>query len=109
MSRQDSEPPMVAASRWVNEVTSIALQMALPPAAGYWLDRRFGTDPWFVVSGACLGMLVSMISLVQLSKRVGAKSFRPKSAERQDSTSSSPKNDSRSTAAQPEVNQDHKA
>ncbi len=69
---------MVAASRWVSEITSIALQMTLPPVAGFWLDRKFGTDPWWVAIGACLGMFVAMTSLVQLSKRTGLKSYSSK-------------------------------
>lgn len=42
MPRQDSEPPMVVASRWVHQITTIALEMALPAGVGFWLDRRLG-------------------------------------------------------------------
>ncbi len=68
--RQDSEPPMVVASRWVHQITSIALEMALPAGAGYWLDRRWGTSPWLVVLGACLGFVISGMSLAQMVKRL---------------------------------------
>ena len=70
MPSQDSEPPMVAASRWVHQITSIALELALLTIAGYWLDRQWGTSPWLVIVGACLGFLVSGLSLAQMIKRL---------------------------------------
>jgi F0F1-type ATP synthase assembly protein I len=60
---------MVVASRWVSQITNIALQMVLPAGLGYWLDRRWGTDPWMVSLGAALGFFVAMTSLVQLAKQ----------------------------------------
>jgi F0F1-type ATP synthase assembly protein I len=70
MPRQESEPPMVAASRWVHQITSIAMELALLTIAGYWLDRRWGTSPWLVIIGACVGFLVSGLSLAQMIKRL---------------------------------------
>ncbi len=67
---QDSEPPMVVASRWVHQITTIAFEMALPAGLGFWLDRRWGTSPWLVVLGACLGFYVAGMSLAQLIKRM---------------------------------------
>ena len=76
MPRQDSEPPMAVASRWVHEITGIALQMALPAGLGAWADGRWGTSPWLVSIGACLGMFVAMTSLVRLSQRENEKNKR---------------------------------
>lgn len=73
MPRQDSEPPMVAASRWVQEITNIALQMVLPAGLGAWADARWETSPWLVSIGACVGMFVAMTSLVRLSQRENSK------------------------------------
>lgn len=70
MPRQDSEPPMVAASRWVSEITNIALQLCLPVGAGFWADNRWGTSPWLVVVGACLGLFVATTSFMQMVKRL---------------------------------------
>ena len=70
MPRQDSEPPMVIASRWVHQITAIAFEMALPAGLGFWLDRRWGTSPWLVVLGACFGLYVAGMSLAQLIKRM---------------------------------------
>ena len=69
LPRQDSEPPMVSASRWVSQITNIALQMALPPGLGAWLDARWGTSPWLVVLGACLGLFTAGTSLMQIVQR----------------------------------------
>jgi F0F1-type ATP synthase assembly protein I len=70
MPRQDSEPPMVAASRWVSEITNIALQLCLPVGAGFWADNRWKTSPWFVLVGAALGLLAAVNSFVQMVKRL---------------------------------------
>ena len=68
--RQDSEPPMVAASRWVHQITSIALEMALPAGAGYWLDQKWGTAPWLVILGSALGLLTAGLSFAQMVKKL---------------------------------------
>lgn len=49
-------------------VTSIGIQMALPPTVGWWLDSRFGTDPWLTIVGVILGFSVSMLELLKLAK-----------------------------------------
>jgi ATP synthase protein I len=64
--RQDSEPPVVTASRWVSRITTISLEMALPAGFGYWLDTRWGTTPWLVLVGAGLGLFTAAMSLKQL-------------------------------------------
>ena len=50
--------PIVVAMEWVSKITTISLEMALPPLAGHWLDDRWGTAPWMLVAGALLGMFV---------------------------------------------------
>ena len=78
MSRHNSEPPpIVSASRWVSEITNLALQFCLPVGVGFWLDRRFRTEPWLMLVGAGLGFFTAAMSLAQLVKRLSPK---PKSA-----------------------------
>jgi ATP synthase protein I len=60
---------MVVAMRWVNQITSIALEMALPALLGHWLDTRWGTEPWLVAIGAVLGFAVAMVHLLALAKQ----------------------------------------
>ena len=70
MPRQDSEPPMAVASRWVSEIINIALQFCLPAGVGFWLDDRWGTSPWLVIVGACFGFFVAGTSFAQLIRRL---------------------------------------
>jgi F0F1-type ATP synthase assembly protein I len=62
---------MVVAMRWVNQITSISLEMALPAFLGRWLDQRWGTEPWLVAVGAVLGFAVAMVHLLALAKQSG--------------------------------------
>ena len=34
---------------------------------GYWIDRRYGTDPWGIVIGAALGLIGGTYNLVRQS------------------------------------------
>ena len=51
-----------------SRVTSIGMQMALPPTLGWWLDEKFHTTPWLLIGGAVLGFTVSMLELIRLAK-----------------------------------------
>ena len=62
---------MVVAMRWVHQITSIALEMAIPPLVGHWLDERWGTEPWLVIVGALLGFAAAMVQLLALAKQSG--------------------------------------
>ena len=62
-------PPLVVAIEWVQQVTTVALEMALPAALGAWLDQRWGTTPGLVSVGAVLGFIVAMRHLLQLARR----------------------------------------
>jgi F0F1-type ATP synthase assembly protein I len=80
MPRQDSEPPMVVAQRLVHQIFTVALELALPVWLGFWLDGRWGTSPWLVVLGACLGLFVAGSSFVQLVKRLSPPRTPPSSS-----------------------------
>lgn len=58
---------------WVNRLTSISLEMALPPFLGYWLDSRWGTKPWLVATGAVLGFTLAMWHLLKLAAEANGK------------------------------------
>lgn len=49
-----------------NRVTSIAMQMAIPPAIGWWADTKLNTGPWLLILGAGLGLTISLYELVRL-------------------------------------------
>lgn len=59
---------MVIAMQWVHQITAVSLQMVLPAALGYWLDGRWGTQPWLVIVGAVFGFTVAMRQLLVWAK-----------------------------------------
>jgi ATP synthase protein I len=68
----DDRPPMVVAMHWVQQITSIAIEMVAPAGLGYWLDGRWGTGPWLLALGALLGFLLAFRHLLVLAKRGGS-------------------------------------
>jgi uncharacterized protein YqgC (DUF456 family) len=65
----DDRPPLAIAMEWSARLTTIALEMALPPAAGHWLDGRTGSSPAFVIAGAILGFVLGMFHLMQMVRQ----------------------------------------
>lgn len=59
-------------------VTSISLQMALPPVVGWWIDGRCGSTPWFTIFGVVLGFTTSMRELLRLAKESESDESPPK-------------------------------
>lgn len=53
---------------WAMRVTSIGMQMAIPPLLGFLGDRRFDTVPWLTLLGACLGFVLSMLDVLRLAR-----------------------------------------
>ena len=65
----DDRSPWALAMEWTSRVTGIAMEMALPPLGGIWLDRRLGMRlPIFLVAGVLLGFAAAMIQLCQLAR-----------------------------------------
>ena len=60
---------MTLAIEWSTRLMTIGLEMALPAAAGYWLDLRVGTPPVFVILGAVLGFTTGMFHLMQIARQ----------------------------------------
>jgi len=44
------------------------LAVLLPGAAGWWLDRRFGTVPWLMLVGGLLGFATGLVMLLRSIK-----------------------------------------
>ncbi len=65
----DERSPYAQALEWTSRVMSISMELIAPPLIGYWLDRRMGTLPLFLIVGVALGFITATMSLVQLSKR----------------------------------------
>lgn len=82
MSRAPKDrPPVAVAAEWVSRITTVGLEMAIPAALGYWLDGRFGTEPWLVTVGAALGFFVGFRHLLQMVKPPGNSSADKKRSE----------------------------
>lgn len=63
--------PDTAASQgvlWATRATSIALEFALPPLLGAYLDRRLGTGSLLILIGAVLGFLAGMAHVLAVAR-----------------------------------------
>ncbi len=66
MTPQESRKTTAAAYRWVNQVTSVGIELAVPIAGGWWLDAKYGLAPWLTVCGVLLGSMLGLLGLVKL-------------------------------------------
>ncbi len=75
---QSTRSPYAAALEWSSRITTISLELVLPPLAGYWLDQRLGTGMLLLILGAVLGFVTATFSLMRLvrSKPSGVSSGR---------------------------------
>ena len=46
----------------------LAMELALMPLGGFWLDRQFGTTPWLTFVGVALGLLIASLDFYRLTK-----------------------------------------
>ncbi|HVO11581.1 MAG TPA: AtpZ/AtpI family protein [Vicinamibacteria bacterium] len=44
---------------------TLAVTVLAGLGAGYWLDGRLGTRPWFLLLGACLGVGAAMVYFIR--------------------------------------------
>ena len=56
----DGRSPMAVGLEWSTRLITIGLEMAIPIAGGYGLDRRLGTAPLFVCLGTFLGVAIAI-------------------------------------------------
>jgi F0F1-type ATP synthase assembly protein I len=57
---------MAVAMMWVQQITTVSLEMVLPAGLGYWLDQKWGTSPWMILVGAVFGMVAGMWHLLHM-------------------------------------------
>ncbi|MBN1589969.1 MAG: AtpZ/AtpI family protein [Pirellulales bacterium] len=63
----DDRSSLAVAVAWASQVTTVALEMALPAVAGHWVDRWLHTDPLFLLLGALFGFTAGMWHLLRLT------------------------------------------
>ena len=61
---------------WATRCSSVAMQFAVPPAAGLWLDHRYQTKPIGVCVGAVIGFAVGFRELLRLVRQMDSQSQR---------------------------------
>ena len=59
------EPPLVQLAHYSGHGLTIALSTGLFLLAGWWLDGKLGTRPFFAIAGALLGAAAGFYSLLQ--------------------------------------------
>jgi F0F1-type ATP synthase assembly protein I len=68
----DDRPPMAVGMYWAQQITSIAIEMALPAWLGRLADQRWGTEPWLVAVGALLGFSAALWHLMAIARQTGS-------------------------------------
>lgn len=53
---------------WATRITSLSMELVVPALLGLWADQKWGTTPWLLILGACLGLLVAGTHFVQLAR-----------------------------------------
>ena len=46
---------------------SVPISIGIGYGAGWWLDNRFGTEPWLQIVGFLLGAAAGMVQILQIS------------------------------------------
>lgn len=46
----------------------IAASFAVPILAGYWLDEKFQTSPWFLLSGIFMGIILMLAIFIRIAR-----------------------------------------
>ena len=73
-NRKRRSEQIAQAYRAAHEVISAAASVGVMAFVGYWLDRKFGFTPVFLICGTCLGFLMAGLSLRQLVRRLDRES-----------------------------------
>ncbi|MDA1162083.1 MAG: AtpZ/AtpI family protein [Planctomycetota bacterium] len=66
MKDSDNHRATSNAMRWVSQVTSIGMELAIPAGVGVWLDSKYGTLPGWTLVGVCFGSYLAFRGLQQL-------------------------------------------
>lgn len=83
--RRNGQSGVAVGMYWATRISSVGFAIVLPALLGYWLDKKWGTSPWLVVVGACLGFAAAAVEftkLVQQQGKSGAKPGRPNASDK---------------------------
>ncbi|MFW6437433.1 MAG: AtpZ/AtpI family protein [Armatimonadota bacterium] len=57
---------MKGASYWIL-AWSVPISVAIGYGFGWWLDQRFGTEPWLQIVGFLIGAAAGLVQILQIS------------------------------------------
>lgn len=66
--RQDNKTPK-RVGRYAGAGVELAAAVGALCLAGYWVDRKFGTDPWGMLVGAVTGIVGGLYNLIRPALR----------------------------------------
>lgn len=70
----DSRSSLARGMMWATQISTLCLELSLPMFAGYWLDQRWGTQPWLLLLGMGLGICIFSLGVIRLSRDISKKS-----------------------------------
>lgn len=50
----------------------IAASFAVPILVGYWMDEKFQTSPWFLITGIFLGIILMIAIFIKIARDTGS-------------------------------------
>lgn len=59
--------------QYVSLGVEIAAALSIPILAGYWIDRRWDTMPWFTFLGILIGVATMLIIMIRVARNVSGK------------------------------------
>ena len=70
MPQPDQRSKLATGFDWASRVTTIGLEFALPPIAGYEIDRIWKTIPLFTLLLMLLGFAVGMMHILRIAGKI---------------------------------------
>ncbi len=75
--QREPRSPLGVGLELASRITTIGLEFALPPVAGFGVDYWLGTTPAATITGAVLGFVAGMLHAVRLSSELASGPRRP--------------------------------
>lgn len=66
--KEPARSPLSVGIAWSTRLTALGLEFCLPALGGYYLDRRWGTEPLLTLLGTVLGFAAGMIHLLRMTR-----------------------------------------
>jgi hypothetical protein len=69
-SPTDDRSPIAIGLEWSTRIITLGLEMAIPTVGGYWLDKHWGTLPFFVCVGAFVGVAIAVWQFFLIARQL---------------------------------------